>query len=154
MDKSLAGMSLPIPERSSVFIEAAGLARDTVSDHEFVRRAIELELTREGFHLVRSEEGATYRLSVLIQTVGMEQGVVFLGMPPIQSVLIPFALPEPSLYKDLHQTVHVRWSYTLLEREIGHVISTSPWYDGTTYYNHYTVLLVGHFYLTDLELPE
>ena len=154
MDKTLRGVSLPVPERSSVFVETTGLTRDSVLDQEFVRQALMLQLAREGFRLVYREEEATYSIRVLIQTFGTEQGIVFIGLPPVQSILIPFALPEISLYKDLHQTGFVRWSYTLFERATGRMINTSPWYQATTYYNHYTVLLVVSFHLTDLELPK
>lgn len=61
-----------------------------------------LLLTPEGKH-------ANYRIQVLIQALGTEQSQSFFGMPPVQSVLIPFALPEITLYKAQYQTGYTRF---------------------------------------------
>lgn len=154
LQRTLPEVNLPLPENSAVFLEAVGLTRDYIPDQEYVRQAIALQLAKQGFRLAQREEEAMYRIKILLQTFGTEQGVVFVGLPQVQSVLLPFALPEISLYKDLHQTGHVRWALTVFERATGRLISSSPWHAASTYYNHYTVLILVTFRLTDLELSE
>lgn len=154
LQRSLSEVSLPIPADATVFVEAVGLTRDNPPDQEYARQAIAVQLARQGFRPVQKEEEARYRIKVLLQAFGIEQGVVFFGMPQVQSVLLPFSLPEITLYKDFHQTGLVRWALTVLERGSDRLISSSPWYAASTYYNHYTVFFAVSFRLTDLELPE
>ncbi len=45
------------------------------------------------------EDQPAYLARVSIESLGTMQGLVFFGMPPIQSLIIPFALPEIVLYK-------------------------------------------------------
>lgn len=154
LQRSLQEVSLPIPADATVFVEAVGLTRDNPPDQEYVRQAIAVQFARQGFRPVQKEEEARYRIKVLLQTFGIEQGVVFFGMPPVQSVLLPFSLPEIALYKDFHQMGLVRWALTVSERATGRLINSSPWYAASTYYNHYTLFIAVTFRMTDLELPE
>lgn len=154
LERTLKDVSVPLPGNAAVLVDAVGLTRDNPQDQDYVRQALALHLAGQGFRLAQREDDAAYRVSILIQTLGTEQGVVFLGLPPVQSVLLPFALPEIALYKDLHATGHVRWAFTVLDRSTGRMISASPWYDASTYYNHYTVFFLITFRLTNLEVPE
>ncbi len=154
LQRSLPEVSLPIPADATVFVEAVGLTRDHPADQEYARQAIALQLSHQGFRLVQKEEEATYRVKVLLQTFGIEQEVTFFGMPPVQSLLIPVSLPELALYKDFHQSGLVRFSVSVFERSTGRLISTSPWYSASTYYNNYTIFIAVTWNKTDLELPE
>lgn len=154
LERTLEHVSLPLPDQAALVVEAVGLTRDYPADQEYARQAIALQLARQGFRLVEREEEATYRMRVLIQTLGTEQGVVFLGLPPVQSVLLPFALPEIALYKDLHAAGLVRWAFSIFDRATGRLINSSPWYAASTYYNQYTLLFIVSFHLTDLELTQ
>lgn len=154
LQRTLQTISLPIPGDAAIIVEAVGLTRDYAADQEYARQVIALHLAKRGFRLAQKEEEAMYRINVVLQTFGSEQGVAFLGMPPVQSVLIPFSLPELALYKDSHEMGYVRWAFTISERVSGRVIYSGPWHAASTYYNHYTVFLLVRFVRTDLELPE
>lgn len=154
LERTLETISLPIPDDSTVLVEAAGLTRDYTPDQEYVCQAIAIHLAKQGFRLALNEQNATYRISVLLQTFGTEQGVVFFGIPPVQSMLLPVAVPEVALYKDVHQTGTVRLALNVIDQATGRLISSSPWHAASTYYNNYTVLLLAVFRLTNLELPE
>ena len=154
LQRTLQTVSLPLPDDAAIIVEAVGLTRDYAADQEYARQVIALHLAKQGFRLAQNEGEATYRINVLLQAFGSEQGIAFFGMPPVQSVLLPFSLPELSLYKDFHESGHVRWALTVSERSNGRVIFSSPWYAASTYHNHYTILLVIRFVRTDLDLPE
>lgn len=74
-------------------------------------------------------------------------------MPPVQSMLLPFALPEIALYKHVHQDALVRLSLDTLEIASGWLVNSSPWYSASTYHDQYTVLFFIAFSTTDLDLP-
>lgn len=150
VDRSLRNLSLPIPDGHTVVLESAALT----GDQEFVQKVIADRLNRQGFRLPKNPGEATYRVRVTIEALGTEQGISFVGMPPVQSVLIPFALPELALYKNAHQKAVARMSVDLYDAASGRLISTSPWYEATTFYNQYTVLLFFSFERTDLILPD
>ena len=154
LERTLDNVSLPLPSHAAILVEAAGLTRDYAPDQEYARQAIAGHLTRQGFRLVQSEEEATYRVRVLLQTFGTERGIVFLGTPSVQSVLLPLPIPEIALYKDVKEKGYVRWSLNVFERARGALISSSPWYAASTFYSEYTVLFFVTFRLTDLELQE
>jgi hypothetical protein len=154
LDRTLNHVSLPLPSRAAVLVEAVGLTRDFGPDQEYARQAIARHLTSQGFRIVHRDEEATHRLRILLQTFGLEQGITFVGIPPAQGVLFLFPVPEIALYKNIQERGHVRWSFDVSEPATGGLIYSSPWYAASTYYNHYTVLFLITFHRTDLELPE
>jgi hypothetical protein len=154
LDRTLNDVSLPLPSDAAILVEAVGLTRDYGPDQEYARQAIARRLTSLGFRLVQKEEEATYRIRILLQTFGIEQGITFIGIPAAQGVLFLFPVPEIALYKNIQEKAYVRWSLDVSEPATGGLIYSSPWYGESTYYNHYTVLLLVTFHRTDLELPE
>ena len=149
VDRSLRPADLPVPYGSSLIMQIAGLT----SDQEFVKTLVGDRLVKAGFQVARREEDAQYRVLVTLQSLGTEQGTVFFGMPAVQSTLIPFSLPEISLYKKSRQEGHARLSLTVFEQKTGRLISSSPWYQATTFFTRYTVLLLIGFTTTDLYSP-
>jgi hypothetical protein len=81
---------------------------------------------------------------VLVQSLGTVQGETFFGMPSVQSVLIPFSLPELTRYKAQVQSGYMRYSIDLYDAARGRLIRSTPWYAGSSYYNQYT-LISTHF---------
>jgi hypothetical protein len=71
-------------------------------------------------------------------------------MPPIQSVLIPFSLPQLTLYQNLSQDGYIRYSLDVVERASGRLFYSTPWYHQRTFYDQYTVLFFITFRKTDL----
>jgi hypothetical protein len=102
---------------------------------------------------VTKPEEAVYRVRVIVQGFGTEQGIGFFGMPPVQSVLLPFALPEIALYKHVHQDALVLLSLDTFEIASGWLVNSSPSYAASTYHDQYIILFVMNFSTTDLDLP-
>jgi hypothetical protein len=88
-----------------------------------------------------------------VQAFGTEQGETFFGMPPVQSVILPFALPELTLFKLQNQMAYMRCSFDIFESATGRHVRSTPWYVGSSYYNQYTILFFIYFRTTDLVLP-
>jgi len=147
LERSLSRVSVPLPDGSSVAVETAGL-KDT--DAAFTRELVASRLSSLGVRVQKKEEEASYLVRVIIQTLGTDQENSFFGMPPVTSVLLPFALPELAIYKHEHQRGVVRLRLEIFERATGRFITSTRWYEGSTHFNQYTLLFFIGFHSTDL----
>ncbi|MGQ0811705.1 MAG: hypothetical protein ACT4OO_10845, partial [Nitrospiraceae bacterium] len=98
----------------------------------------------------KQEQGAPYLVRVMVQARGTNQGITFFGMPPVQSVIIPFALPALTLYELRNQQGYARISLDIFDAASGRFIRSTPWKIGTTFYNQYTYLFFFFTRTTDL----
>lgn len=141
--------SLPIPIGSKILLNISSLTKDQT----LLQQILKGWLGRQGYLIQKDENNATYRVDVIVGALGTESGGAFFGLPPIQSQLIPFALPELSLYKTQNQTGYVKFNMNIFERETGKLIGSTPTFLADTYYNNYTILFVFSYTSTDLNSP-
>ena len=177
IERALDDLTVPIAEGSSVAVEVEGFSnylpfqsagqstKDSQpqtlqnpvygpqSDLFYVHDAVEGRLGELGYRLQDRLQDAQYRIKVLVKALGTEQGETFFGMPPVQSVLLPFALPELTLFREQDQMGYMRYSLDVYEVGTGRFISSTPWYLGTAYYHQFTVLFFLRFKRTDLTFP-
>lgn len=157
IERSLHDLSIPLTEGSSVIVETVGFAVPPTSivpsDLTYVRDAVAGQLGRLGFRIHPQAEESRYIVRVLVQSLGTVQGETFFGMPSVQSVIIPFSLPELTLYKAQVQSGYMRYSIDLYDAASGRLIRSTPWYAGSSYYNQYTFLFIFKYNATDLFLP-
>ncbi len=152
VERSLNGKDatpLPLLEGATVKLETAGL---TV-EQRFLIGAVGRWIGEQGFRLPPEGQEATYKIQILVQSLGTEQSQSFFGMPPVQSVLIPFALPEISLYKAQYQSGFTRFRLDIFETITGQFIRSTPWLQASTFYNEYTLLFFIDFHRTNLIGP-
>ena len=99
-----------------------------------------------------SPQSGTSRLleRVVVFAIGTDQGQNFFGMPPTQSLVIPFSLPAITLYEAQRQIGYVRYLLQVYDARTGKLVSFTPWYEGNSYYNQYTILFFINFRGTDL----
>ncbi len=140
---------LPLQSGETVTLDTTDL---TVEKRFFIG-ALGQWLGEQGLLLTPEAKDANYRIQVLIQSLGTEQSHSFFGMPPVQSVLIPFALPEITLYKAQYQTGYTRFRLDIFENTTGKFIRSTPWFEATTYFNEYTLLFFFGFHETNLLGP-
>ena len=139
-------ITVPLPPGESISLATTGLT----SNQQFMVGVISGWLGKQGFVIRQESEPATYRARIILQTLGTEQAQSFFGMPAVQVALLPFALPELPVFKVNYQTGYARFSLEFYEKETGRFVRSTPWYDGTTYYNHYTLLFFIDFHRTNL----
>ena len=128
---------------SGAFLPAGDLA--------FVKDAVAGHLGVLGYRVTNREQEASYLVRVIVQSFGTSQSISFFGMPPIQSVLIPFSLPQLTLYQDLAQDGYVRYGVQVIERASGRLYYSTPWHSHRTYHDQYTVLFFFTWRVTDLQ---
>ena len=180
LNRSLLGVTLPISVREPLYMEVTGLQLGYLSplvplpsvsasgetsttgtstggyfspagDLAFVRDAVATHLGVLGYRISKREEDASYLVRVVVQSFGTNQSTSFFGMPPIQSVLIPFSLPQLTVYQNLSQDGYVRYGVEVIERASGRLFYSSPWQSHRTYHDQYTILFFFTFRVTDLE---
>ena len=179
IERSVAHLEIPLPSDSAVFLDVSGFGTDPVvlqsrgegvrkqpnapagpmmvygpsADLLIVRDLVAARLGSLGLRLQTREEEAGYRVRVLVRALGTEQGENFFGMPPVQSVLLPFSLPELTLYRAQNQSGYVRYSIDVFDAGTGRLVRSTPTYIGSAYYNQYTVFFFLTFRSTDVVTP-
>jgi hypothetical protein len=180
LNRSLLDVALPLSLDEPVFMEVSGLQLSYLSpivslpsvsasgesstttspstgyfspagDLAFVKDAVAGHLGVLGYRVTNREQDASYLVRVVVQSFGTSQSISFFGMPPIQSVLIPFSLPQLTIYQDLAQDGYVRYGVQVIERASGRLYYSTPWHSHRTYHDQYTFLFFFTFRVTDLE---
>ena len=180
VNRSLLDVTLPLSINEPLFMEVTGLQLGYMSpivqlpsvaasgetnttgtttngyfspagDLAFVKEAVATHLGVLGYRVAKREEQASYLIRVVVQSFGTSQSTSFFGMPPIQSVLIPFSLPQLTVYQNLAQDGYVRYGMEVIERASGRLLYTTPWHSHRTYHDQYTILFFFTFRVTDLE---
>ncbi len=146
---------LPIPRGSNVILDTSGIsiAAGASADQTLLQQVLAGWLGQQGYFIQKDEKNATHRISVIVGALGTELAGTFIGMPPVQSLLIPFSLPELTLYKSQHQTGYVKFYMNIFEIPAGVFVGSSPTFLADSYYNNYTVLFLLSFTSTDLASP-
>jgi len=85
---------------------------------------------------------------VLAGSIGTDEQDVLFGMPPVQSMIIPFALPELALYKAQDQQGFAKVQLVATDAKTGGPLYRSGPTYGTTYVHNHSVLFIG-WYTTD-----
>ncbi len=153
--------ALPMPQGAKVVLDTVG----TSEDKDIVRQIMAGWLGKQGYDVMAGwfgEEGyyvqgdidaATHRVNVIVGSLGTEFGETFIGLPPTQSIIIPFATPELALFKAQYQTGFVKLYFDIYELPSNRFIkSTTPFF-AETYYNDYTVFFLFSWKHTDLISP-
>ena len=140
---------VPLPTGETVTLDTTGL---TAEKRIFIG-ALSQWLGEQGLLLMPEAKQANYRIQILAQALGTEQSLSFFGIPAIQSVVIPFALPEIALYKAQSQLGFTRFRLDIFENITGKFIRSTPWLEATTYFNEYTIFMFFDFYTTNLLGP-
>lgn len=180
LNRSLLDVVLPLPTDEPLFMEVSGLQLGYLSplvslpsvtssgesnttsapmtgyfapagDLAFVKEAVAAHLGVLGYRVAKQEEDASYLVRVIVQSFGTSQSLSFFGMPPIQSVLIPFSLPQLTIYQNLSQDGYVRYGVQVIERATGRLFYSTPWHGHRTYHDQYTILFFFTFRMTDLD---
>ncbi|HKT33728.1 MAG TPA: hypothetical protein VJR03_02770 [Nitrospira sp.] len=180
LNRSLLDLSLPLTLDQPLYMEVTGLQLGYLSplvplpsvsatgemsttaastsgyfspagDLGFIRDAVAAHLGMLGYAIAKREQDASYVVRVVVQSFGTSQSISFFGMPPIQSVLIPFSLPQLTVYQNLAQDGYVRYGIEVVERVSGRLFYSTPWHSHRTYHDQYTILFFFTFRVTDLE---
>lgn len=169
VEEALVNLSLRLPEGVNVDVDATGLESDRSRlrttnadlgaidrpsrDILYIRDIVAAELGRRGYRVSARDTESPYLVRVMAESFGTMQGIVFVGMPPVQSVLIPFSLPELTLYKNQSQSGYARLHLDVYDNRTGEFLGSTPKLVGRAYYNQYTLLILATWHRTDVTAP-
>jgi hypothetical protein len=169
VEEALVNLSLRLPEGVNVDVDATGLESDRSRlrttnadlgaidrpsrDILYIRDLVAAELGRRGYRVSSRDTESSYLVRVMAESFGTMQGIVFVGMPPVQSVLIPFSLPELTLYKNQSQSGYARLHLDVYDNRTGEFLGSTPKLVGRAYYNQYTLLILMTWNRTDVTAP-
>jgi hypothetical protein len=106
-----------------------------------------------GYLIAPPKTDPAYLARVVVESFGTTQGLTFFGMPPIQSVVIPFALPELVLYKLQGQKRYARLHVDFFDNHTGGHVGFTSTVIGRTYYDQYKILFFVSWVTTDMSAP-
>jgi hypothetical protein len=130
------------------------MVRPLGSDLLMMRGFVEGRLAELGYALVERREDADLWVRVMVLALGTDQGQNFFGMPAIQSSVIPFSTPALTLYGAQRQIAYVRYRLQIYDTRTRQWHVSGHWYEGSAYYNQYTVFFFINFRGTDMvEVP-
>jgi hypothetical protein len=164
IERALTNLTLELPEGAPLEVEATSLDSDRTLvrmsgaelgstrrpeiETAYIRDATAAVLGQKGYRLPARD--GTYLVRVMVESVGTMQGLSFFGLPPVQSVVIPFALPELTLYKQQKQSGYARLRLDMYDNHTGAFLGSSATLVGRTYFDQYTILFYLTWYRTDL----
>ncbi len=139
----------------TVSLDVTGLSDETglTITQQLLKGTIGGWLGERGLKIVSEAQNAKYRVHILVQSLGIEQENSLFGIPPIQSTLIPIALPQMSVYAKQNLSGYTRFRLDIYQAATGQFVRSTPWFQGSTYFNEYTVLFFIDFQRTDLIGP-
>lgn len=142
-------LPLPMPKGAIVKLDVTGLT----PDKDMAKGVVAGWLGFLGYTVQDGPENATYRVNLVIDSLGSEVGNTFFGIPPVQASLLPIALPELALFKADIQSGYARFHLDVFDMPSGRFIASSSPFIADTFYNAYTVLFLISFNKTDLTSP-
>ncbi|ALA59119.1 hypothetical protein [Nitrospira moscoviensis] len=151
--RSLDQISLPLFPGATVTIDTAWppTHADFGGDLTFAASVLTSWFAQQG--AVIGGAAPTYRVRVLLHAFGLEKQDVFFGIPPIQSLLIPFALPELTLYRNVRNRGYTRLSIEIADAASGRLVGAPSVAEATVSHQRYTLLFLLSWQTTDLMPP-
>jgi hypothetical protein len=169
LDHALHNLTVALPNEAILHVDITGIQTDRAHfnmvgkdravlhgaslDLLLIRDSVATGLGLLGYRIDPPDIEPAYLALVVVESFGTTRGVTFFGMPPVQSVLIPFALPALTLYGIERQKGYARVHVDFFEYHSGKLVGSSPTMIGRTYYTQYTMLFFFTWQTTDLSAP-
>jgi hypothetical protein len=153
LSRSLDQVLWPLKPGDSVALETAWppTHADFAGDRLFAEAVLTSWVTQQGA-VVRPDQ-PTYRVRVLLHAFGLDKKDTFFGVPPIQSLLVPFALPELTLYRDIRNRGYSRLSMDIVDVASGRLIGAPTLVEASVRDERYTLLFLLSWTSSDLMPP-
>ncbi|RJR39772.1 MAG: hypothetical protein C4576_20860 [Desulfobacteraceae bacterium] len=148
-EESAGRLYAAIPMGSDVAIETFGLS----PHHSYMRGVIAGWLGRKGFRISEKKEEAAYLIKVIVQALGADKSERVFGTEGVDSALLPIGIPPLTLFKRTANKSYARFYLDIYERETGRLVHSTPSFEGTSYFNKYTLLFFINISSTDLTDP-
>jgi len=158
LENSLTDLTTEFPQGTPVTLEVSGLTTDQSKKEEdvtqrHVKKVLAGWLAKQGLVIVEDSRKATYQMQTIIETIGTNQGVRFVGMPPSNSSFFPIAIPELTLWKRDRRQGIVRFYFDIFKTNTGRFVRKTETYTGTISETRYTLFFIFRWEETELNEP-
>ncbi|HET6678421.1 MAG TPA: hypothetical protein VFH05_09130 [Nitrospira sp.] len=133
IERSFHNLRLELPPGATLELQATSLdsdrtlvritgpelasAKHPALETTYIRDAVAAVLGRHGYRIPNQD--TNYLVRVMVESLGTMQGLTLIGLPPIQSTVIPFSLPELALFKFQKQSRYARLHVNMFDNRTG-----------------------------------
>ncbi len=157
INRGLKDLDVGLPKGASITLTASGLRVDQSLNgdviHQHLKNVVAGWLGQQGLFSREEEKDATYRVHLILESVGTTQRTRMLGLPATSSALLPIAMPDLALYKRMRTQGYVRFYFDIFEGETGRFIRSTKPQVGSVIETIYTVFFFIRWRETDMDLP-
>ncbi|MEO8326338.1 MAG: hypothetical protein ABI618_10840, partial [Nitrospirota bacterium] len=119
--RGLKDLEVGLPRGTTITLDASGLRVDQSLHgdviHRHMKNVVAGWLGRQGVIIRTEEKDATYRVHLLLESLGSTQRTQLFGMPSTRGGVLPIATPELALYKRIRRQGYVRFYFDIFEME-------------------------------------
>lgn len=146
IDRAVQKLSWPDVQGKTVYVQIASPGE--WGDQAYLRQVVGTELAQRGAIVSDDSSHSQYVMTVLAGALGTDQTEVFFGLPAVQSVVVPLALPEMAIYKSEEQEGFARTETVTTDSQHGGIVYRAGPTQGRTYAHTRKIFFVG-WYNTD-----
>lgn len=131
VDRTLARVEWPDIKKKKVFIDVAAPSGD--QEKAYLANTVAAEVAARGAILAPDLKSADYALLVNADAIGLEQNRTFVGLPAVESALIPIGVPEITVYNSEREEGFAKIELVFADLKKGGVIARSGPIDSETW---------------------
>lgn len=120
-------------------------------DRAFAKDFITAWLEQQGVQVVSDREKSDLYLKIFASVLGIDQFLMFFGVPSFAAPFVGVPLPEIALYKSVRNRGHVEIHVYAFDGPTGAFTDKLPAAIGKARYDDYTILILISFSSTDLD---
>jgi len=139
VDRALAQVAWPDVLGRKVFVDVAAPSGDP--ERLYLENVVSAELATRGAILVPDVSAAEYVALVNADAIGIEQDSTFVGLPAVESAIVPIGLPEITVYDSNREEGYARIEIVFADLKNGGVLARSGPVDSETWAQQRTYLL-------------
>jgi len=157
LKKGLKDYDVSFLKGTSITLAASGLRVDQSLHgdviHRHMKNVVAGWLGKQGVIIREEGKDATYRVHLILESVGTTQSIRMLGLPAANSTLLPIAMPELALYKRIQTQGYVAFYFDIFERESGRLIRSTEPQVGSVTQTVYTAFFFIRWRDTNIDTP-
>lgn len=157
INKGLKHSDVGILKGASIILTASDLRVDQSLNGDVIQQHMKQVvagwLGQQGVIIREEAKDATYRVHLIVESIGTTENTRMLGLPATQSTIFPIATPELAFYKRVQSEGYVRFYFDIFEKASGRFFRSTEPQVGSVIQTVYTALFFITWRNTDMESP-
>lgn len=131
VDRALARAEWPDLKKRKVYVDVAAPSGD--QEKAYLANTVSAEVASRGGILAPDLKSADTALIVNADAIGLEQNRTFVGLPAVESAMIPIGIPELTVYSSEREEGYARIELVFADLKKGGVLARSGPKDSETW---------------------